>query len=71
VGIGYPVLYLHLFKASLLFPVDFCLVSLWALSPFSVMPKRIGLCKLFTKLCCYRTLYSFLSGEVVNYLQRS
>jgi hypothetical protein len=71
VGIGYPVLYLRLFKASLPFLVDFCLVSLWALSPFSVMLERIGLCKLFTKLCCYRTLCSFLSGEVDNYLQRS
>jgi hypothetical protein len=35
------------------------------------MPKRIGLHKLFIKLSCYRTLCSFLRGQVVNCLQRS
>jgi hypothetical protein len=29
------------------------------------MSERIGLCKLFTKLGCYSTLCSFLSGWVV------
>jgi hypothetical protein len=27
--------------------------------------------KLFANLCCCRTLCSFLSGQVINYLQRS
>jgi hypothetical protein len=30
------------------------------------MPEKIGLCKLFVKLGCYRILCSFLSGHVVN-----
>jgi hypothetical protein len=33
------------------------------------MPERISLCKLFTKLGCYRILCSFLRGQVVNYSQ--
>jgi hypothetical protein len=33
------------------------------------MPERIGLRKLFAKLGCYRTLCSFLRGQVVNYSQ--
>jgi hypothetical protein len=37
----------------------------------SFMRKRIGLHKLFAKLCYYRTLFSFLSGRVVNCSQRS
>jgi hypothetical protein len=35
------------------------------------MPERIGLRKLFAKLCYCRTLCSFLRGQVVNCLQRS
>jgi hypothetical protein len=41
-----------------------------AFAPF-FMPERIGLHKLFAKLCCCRTLCSFLKGQVVNCSQRS
>jgi hypothetical protein len=35
------------------------------------MPEKISLHKLFAKLVYYRILCSFLSGQVVNYSQRS
>jgi hypothetical protein len=41
------------------------------LSSLFSMPERIGLQKLLAKLCYYRTLCSFLRGQVVNCLQRS
>jgi hypothetical protein len=34
-------------------------------SLFSIL-ERIDLRKLFAKLCCCRTLCSFLSGQVIN-----
>jgi hypothetical protein len=49
--IGYPILYLCLFKAPLLFsPMSFFVLLLSGFCPLFSMPKRIGLCKLFTKL---------------------
>jgi hypothetical protein len=66
-GIDYPILYLRLFKAHLLFspPGFFCLASQWTLSHF-FYAERISLCKLLAKLDCCRILCSFLRGQVVN-----
>jgi hypothetical protein len=69
-GFGYTILYLYLFKASLHFSPRVFALLLSGLSS-SFMPERIGLCKLFAKLDCYKTLCFFLRGQVVNYSQRS
>jgi hypothetical protein len=57
-----------------IFAKHLCFFRLWGFalllsgicSIFIFMPERIGLYKLFAKLCCYRTLSSFLRGQVVN-----
>jgi hypothetical protein len=70
--IGYLVLYLRLFKGSLFFRLRvFALLLSGLYSIFFFMPEKIGRCKLFTELCCYRILCFFLSGQVINYSQRS
>jgi hypothetical protein len=66
---GYPVLYLHLFKPSLLLTSGFLPCFLVGFLPF-FMPERIGLRKLFAKLGCCMTLCSFLD-HVVNCSQHS
>jgi hypothetical protein len=60
------------------FPKHLCFFQLWifalllsGLCFLFSMSERIGLCKLFTKLGCCRTLCSFLRGQVVNCSQCS
>jgi hypothetical protein len=70
-GFDYPILYLHLFKASLLFfTSEFLPCFLVSFLPFLCL-KRLVCAKLFTKLGYCRILCSFLSGQVVNCPQRS
>jgi hypothetical protein len=69
-GFDHPVMYLHLFKASLLFSPEFLSCFLVSFIPFLWL-KRLVCVKLFAKLSCCRTLCSFLSGQMVNCSQCS
>jgi hypothetical protein len=67
----YPVLYLHLLKASLFSHFWVFVLLLSGLPPPPFMSERIGLRKLFTKLSYCRTLRSFFRVQMVNCSQRS
>jgi hypothetical protein len=69
-GFSYPILYLHLFKASLLSHLQVFALHLSGFFLF-FMSEMIDLHKLFAKLGCCRILCSFLSDQVVNYSQCS